>query len=139
MTERATAFYRTASLAAAAVFAAVGLCFLLIPGRVLLFFNGVSRPLGFPPAPSSVSPFFIALAAAYMYVVTVLAFGMYRHPESRIYPSLLAQAKFASALLSLILFFAAGRCLILLANGIVDGLIGLAVVALAARGRPKDA
>lgn len=138
MTERITTLYRRGSLAAAAVFAAVGLCFLLIPGRVLLFFNGLSRPLGLPPSPTAVSPFFVALAAAYMYVVTALAYLMYRRPESRAYPPLLAQAKFASALLSLILFVATGRFLILLINGIVDGFIGMAVVALAGRRGLKD-
>lgn len=131
MGKRTVSQYRTAGLAAAVVFAAVGLCFLIFPSGVLAFFNTLSDRLGFALSPTSAPPFFVALAAAYMYVVTFLAFMMYRRPENRAYSSTLAQAKFASAIISLILFFAAGRFLILLVNAVVDGLIGSAAAQLA--------
>jgi hypothetical protein len=136
---KAISLARTAGLAAAAVFAAVGLCFFLLPGGVLGFFNRLSGPLGFAPAPAAASPFFVALASAYMFIVTMLALNMHRHPGNPAFASLLAQAKLASAGLSLILFFAAGRPLILLVNAVVDGSIGLGAAWLAGRLRREDA
>ncbi len=50
--------------------------------------------------------FFGVLAAAYMYVVTVLAWLMYRFPREKAYPMLLANAKFASSALSCSSLFA---------------------------------
>lgn len=132
MTPRRRTLVRTFGLVAAVIFAAVGLCFLILPAGVLGLFNRLSGPLGFAPAAAAApSPFFVALAAAYMFVVTTLAFQMYRHPEDGGTASVLAQAKLASAAFSLVLFFAASRALILLVNGVVDGLIGLSVLVLA--------
>lgn len=139
MTERRRPLVRSAGLAAAVVFAAVGLCFLLAPADVLVFFNRLSVPLGFSPSPAAPSPFFVALAASYMFVVTVLALGLFRRPENPLFASILAQAKLASAAFSLFLFVSEGRFLILLANGVVDGLIGLGALWLAGwmrRSRP---
>jgi hypothetical protein len=139
MAKSPIAVARAAGLAAAVVFAAVGAVFFLAPGGVLRFFNRLSAPLGFAPAPEAPSPFFVGLAAAYMFVVTVLAVKVHRRPGEPVFASLLAQAKFASATLSLILFFAEARHFILLVNGIVDGLIGLGAAWLAAAVRRRDA
>jgi succinate dehydrogenase/fumarate reductase cytochrome b subunit len=70
------------------------------------------------------------LAVAYMYIVTLLAWMMFRRPADPVWPALLAQAKFASALVSILLFALAGPYLVYAANGVVDGLIGVAVLLL---------
>jgi hypothetical protein len=133
------AFYRAFSLTMAVVFAVVGGIFLLIPEPMLAFFNAASRRLGMVEGPTGVS-FFVALAGAYMYIVTVLAWRMYRSPGERIYPRLLAQAKLASAALSFLLFALQAPWLIYLVNGIVDAALGFAVLAMAPRpgGAPAD-
>jgi len=116
------------SLFLAAVFAAVGLIFLLFPRGVLRFFNFVSRPLGMARAPEVGYQFYLILAAAYMYVVARLAWLMFRQPWNRVYPMLLWQAKLASSLVSFCLFFLHQPYLIYLVNGIIDGAIGLVVL-----------
>ena len=73
-----------------------------------------------------------------MYVVTLLALGMYRRPDVRTYPLLLIQAKSASAVLSIILCFTAGVQLILIANAIVDGAIALGVAHIEFRWRRRE-
>jgi len=125
---------RASGYALAIVFAAVGVIFLLIPARVLAFFNGLSGPLGLPPAPAPEAPFFVVLAAAYMSVVTVLAWNAGANPEVRVYPRLLAMAKAVSSFLSFGYFAFGARYLILLANGIVDGAIALFVLWMFLRG-----
>ncbi len=65
-----------------------------------------------------------------MYLVTVLAVMMFRHPESRVYPALLIHAKLASAVLSLALFLVQAHYLIYVANFIVDGCLGILVLIL---------
>ena len=130
MSERSSTFRRAAGLGLAVVFAVVGGVFLLIPEAMLSFFNALSRRLGMVEGPTGGS-FFVALAGAYMYLVTVLAWRMFRSPGERIYPRLLAQAKFASAALSFLLFALRAPWLIFLANGIVDGALGIAVLAMA--------
>lgn len=122
--------YRPASLLMTIIFAIVGLIFLIIPDRVIIFFNHISAYLGMRQAPVIGTNFFLILAVAYMYLVTLLAFSMYRNPESRAFPMLLAHAKIASAVLSLALFIVHQPFLIYLTNGIVDGVIGLAVLYL---------
>jgi hypothetical protein len=112
----------------AVVFAAVGLIFLLAPGGVLRFFNSISRPLGMGQAPEVEYQFYLILAVAYMYTVTLLAWLMFRQPQNKAYPLLLTQAKLASALFSFCLFFFVQPFLIYLANGIIDGAIGLVVL-----------
>jgi hypothetical protein len=116
------------SLFLAVIFAAVGLLFLLIPGGVLRFFNSISRPMGMARAPEVGYQFYLILAVAYMYAVTLLAWLMFRQPQNKAYPLLLSQAKLASSLLSFCLFFLHQPYLIYLANGIIDGAIGLAVL-----------
>ena len=127
--------YRLSAALLAVSFAAVGLLFLLLPGGVLAFFNTLSTPLGFREAPAAGFPFYLVLASGYMYVVTLLAGLMFRRPENEAYSRLLVHAKLATALLSLGFFVFHQPYLIYLVNFLVDGLIGLGVLALLRRQR----
>lgn len=118
----------------AAIFAAVGLVFLVIPGRVLALFNEVGEVFGLPASPTDAFTLYLALAVAYMYVVTLLAWQMARRPRDRSYPWLLVNAKAASAVVCLILFVVQDHCLIYAANALVDGVIAAAVWGVALRG-----
>jgi hypothetical protein len=120
--------YKPTSLILMFVFAIVGLLFLIIPDQVLIFFNNVSSSLGMVQAPVIGHNFYLILAAGYMYLVTVLAFLMFRNPEVRQYPMLLTHAKLASSFLSLMLFLVHAHYLIYLANFVIDGFIGLVVL-----------
>ncbi|AFV03440.1 hypothetical protein UNSWDHB_2563 [Dehalobacter sp. UNSWDHB] len=120
--------YKLFSLIAAGIFAVVGLIFLFFPDAALIFFNRISGYFGLPEAPLEGVGFYLALAVAYMYLVTLLAILMYRNPVQHIYPFLLTHAKLASSILSLFLFFIYRPYLIFLANFVVDGLIGLAAL-----------
>lgn len=117
----------------AAVFAAVGVVFIAIPGKVLAAFNRLAEGLGWPTSPTTSYTLYLALAVAYMYVVTLLAVQMARHPELRVFPWLLAHAKAASSILSLGLFVFQARYLLYLANFLVDGAIALYVAWLGRR------
>jgi hypothetical protein len=140
-----TSAKRVAAYGMAAVFAAVGGIFLAAPGSVISFFNSLSDPLGMRPAPASGPSLYTALAAAYMYMVTFLAWNMARRPEEEVFPRLLVQAKLASAFVSFGLFLVSGPWLVFLANGVVDGLIGAGVHVLFRRNgtmgrtRPREA
>ncbi len=129
MDARSRAAYKTVSLGLAVIFAVVGALFLIIPGETLAFFNALSRRAGLAEGPAGRS-FFVVLAGAYMYVVTVLAWQMFRHPEDKTFPLLLGQAKLASAVLSFLMFAVHAPWLIYLVNGIVDGALALVVLAL---------
>lgn len=120
--------YRSISLAMAMVFAVVGLIFLFCTGQVLHFFNALALQLGLPQSSEEASGFYVILAVAYMYVVTLLAFLMYRHTENSLPPFLLINAKAASALLSALFFVFYQAYLIYIVNAVVDGSIALAVV-----------
>jgi len=115
---------RIFGLASAIVFALVGMILLAWPGDVLGLFNRLSVGVGLPQSPVDGGGFYLVLAVAYMYLVTVLAYMMYRRPEVGSYAQLLAHAKFASAALSLYMFLVHGRYLICLVNMAVDGLLG---------------
>jgi len=128
MNSRRLGLYRLAGLAMAATFAAVGLVFLFLPGRVLVFFNRLSPPLGLSPAPVEPGSFYPILAVAYMVLVTSLAWQMFKKPGNPIFPLLLAQGKLASSLLSLFFFFGHAPYLVCLANAVVDGGIGALVL-----------
>jgi hypothetical protein len=127
---RWTVVYRLAGLCLAMTFAVVGMLFLLLPGEVIVFFNGISLPVGFEPLSAEGAGFYRVLAVGYMYVVTLLAWFMYRVPANRFAPLLLVNAKLASSMLSFLFFFAVHGALIFLVNGIVDGLIGGGVLTL---------
>lgn len=121
--------YRAVSLLMAAAFLATGLAFLAAPAAVLAPFNAWSVPLGLPEAPTAGGGLWHGLAAAYMYVVTLIAAAMARHPEERRLPWLLAHAKLASAVLSAALFLRS-RYLVLGANLVVDLALGLLALAM---------
>lgn len=120
--------YRFASLVMAASFGAVGLVFLILPDRILGFFNRLSAPLGLSPAPVQSGSFYPILAIGYMYLVTLLAGLMFKKPGNPLFPMLLAQGKLASFILSLVFFFGRAPYLICLANAVVDGGIGVLVL-----------
>lgn len=119
--------YKILSLVFAIIFFLVGAVFLFIPAQVLEFFNRLSIPLGFTPAPVTGADFYLILAAGYMYLVMIIAFLMYRQPEERLLPMLLAHGKSASSVLSLCFFVLCAPYLIYLANFIVDGFIATVV------------
>lgn len=131
--------YRFFSLAMAVIFAAVGLVFLFLPDRVLDLFNRLSPPLGLAPAPVQPGSFYPVLALAYMVLVTGLAAQMFRRPENRAFPPLLALGKLASSALSLFFFFGQAPYLVCLANAVVDGGIGILVLWLHALQRKHAA
>ena len=112
----------------APAFAAVGGSFLLIPGKIIAFFNRISAPWGFPPAPAGETGLFVLLATAYMVVVTALAWTMARRPQELLAPRLLALAKIASSLLSLGFVLLRSDYFIVLVNGVVDAIIGNCVL-----------
>jgi hypothetical protein len=114
------------------------LLFLGIPDKVLQLFNTLSSTLGMPPSPLSDWSFYLMLAVGYMYLVTVLAFLMFKHPENRYFPLLLTHAKLFSSLLSLALFLIQSHYLIYLANFIIDGVIGIVVLFLYLKMRKKE-
>jgi hypothetical protein len=120
-------FYRCAALALTAGFLIVGALFVAIPDGVLSFFNRLSGPLGLPESPPVGRPFFLVLASGYMYLVSLLAWLMFKHPENKTFPLLLVQGKLATSLLSLGFFLAHRPFLIYLANFCVDGLIATGV------------
>jgi hypothetical protein len=122
-------FYKAISLALMIVFAVTGVLFLAIPDKVLGFFNALSSS-GMPQTPLIGWNFYLILAVGYMYLVTTLAFLMFKHPENRYFALLLCQAKLVSSVLSLALFLAHAHCLIYLANFMIDGAIGIVVLIL---------
>jgi hypothetical protein len=130
-----TAAYRRMSLVLAIVFAGVGLLFLFIPGAVLRFFDGLSISIGLQPSQVRADNFYPVLAVGYMYIVTLLAWFMFRQPENRYFPVLLVNAKTASSILSFIFFYSVSQTLIYLVNGIVDGLIAAGVLLMYAMQR----
>jgi len=111
---------RVLSAAMAVTFAAVGLLFLLGPDLTLRFMNRLGRGWGLAEMPLSGASFYLGLAVGYMYVVTLLAFLMFRHPHPPVFPFLLAQAKGASSVLSFGLFVIHRPALVFLANGVID-------------------
>lgn len=122
---------RVSGLVLAAAFAVVGVIFLVLPGDVLGVFNSAGRRFGLPPSTTAAHTLYLALALAYMYVVTALAVMMARHPDTRAYPSMLVQAKAASALVCLFLFVVQEHYAIFLANFVVDGAIAAFVFSIA--------
>lgn len=119
--------YKPLSLLFMIVFVIVGMVFLFIPNQVLIFFNNISRYLGMEQSPVQGVNFYLILAIGYMYLVSLLAYLMYRHPENIYFPLLLANGKLASSILSLCLFIVHKPYLIYIFNCIVDGLIGIMV------------
>jgi hypothetical protein len=122
--------YVSVSLCLSIVFAVVGMIFLFMPDGVFLWFNSISRQLGFPESPLQSFGLYQVLATGYMYLVTLLAYLMYKHPENKFFPILLIQGKSASSLISLAFFLFHLQSLIFLTNGVVDGMIAIGVLIL---------
>jgi hypothetical protein len=118
-------FYRLISFTFAMIFAIVGLIFLFFPDTPLIFFNNISQYIGMMESPVCGANFYLILAAAYMYVVTLIASMMFKHPGVSAFPLILANGKLASSILSLYLFMNDAPYLIYLTNCVVDGSIGL--------------
>jgi hypothetical protein len=131
---------QAAGIACGLTFAAVGLIFLFSPDAVLRLMNTLGRPFGLPEAPLAGAGFYLVLAVGYMAIVTILSIMMVRHPENPAYPLLLLQAKGASSLLSFGLFLLHQNAFVYLANGIVDGGLGLFAFLLyrSVRRRPSE-
>jgi hypothetical protein len=117
--------YRWLSLSLMIAFVVVGLVFLCMPGKVLIFFNSLSGFLGLPLIPVHEAGFYHILAVGYMALVAVIAYFMHRYPEVHTFPLLLAHGKFASSALSLGFALVLAPHLIFLVNCTVDGFIGL--------------
>ncbi len=120
--------YRAMSLALTILFAITVILFLGIPDKVIAFVNTFSPSLGMLQAPVIEWNFYLILAVGYMYLVTTLAFLMFKHPENHYFPLLLTHAKLVSSILSLALFLLHAHYMIYLVNFIVDGMIGIAVL-----------
>ncbi len=120
--------YRITSLSLSVIFIIVALIFLFRAEDVLIFFNYLSKFLGMPPAPLAAKNFYLILAVAYMYLVAVLAYFMYKQPQNSVFPVLLIHGKWCSALLSLYLFLSHSPFLIYLTNFLVDGFLGFLVL-----------
>jgi len=123
-------FYKLFSLTLAGIFAVVGLIFLFFPDSAIIFFNSISSYFGLSQSPVQGTGFYLTLASAYMYLVTLLACLMYRYPEQNIYPFLLAHGKLASSIISIYLFLMHQPYLIYFANFVIDGFIGVAALYL---------
>lgn len=132
-------FIRMTGMSLAATFAAVGVIFVAIPGEVLAAFNWLAAGLGWPESTTEAHTLYLALALGYMYLVTLLAWEMARHPDVRVFPWLLVQAKAASAVVCLGLFVLQEQYLLYLANFVVDGAIALFVWWLCLRAARKEA
>lgn len=126
----AIAVYRSTSLIMAFVFALVGFLFLFFSDGVLALFNGVSDAIGFPGGPEHAAGFYLGLAVSYMYLVSLIAFMMWRYPQDRVLPLLLINGKAASAILSLGLFVFQQPLLIYATNAVVDGTIAVGIFIL---------
>lgn len=130
-------FYKIGSLTLSIIFGIVGIMFLVIPAQVVSFFNAMSISYGLPASPTQGASFFLILAVAYMYLVSMLAFMMYRNPENSSLPVLLINAKSASSVVSVLLIIVHGACLIYIVNAITDGSIALGVFLLSRKIRER--
>ncbi len=116
--------YKPLSVAGAVGFALCGLFFIFLPNRVYIIFNIISRSLGMPRTPVKDIGFFYIYTIGYFYIMSALAFLMFRNPDSRQYPLLLANGSFAVSILSIALFLIHKPYLIYAASLIANGIIG---------------
>ena len=82
---RSLRLYKIFSLSSSIIFFSVGFIFLLIPDRVLVFFNALAQNLGMVPSPVAGVNFYVVLAVAYMYLVGLLSLMMYRYPRKHVF------------------------------------------------------
>ena len=121
-------YYRTFSLLMAIIFVLVGCIFLFFADGVLEFFNSIATYTGMKLSPVKGVDFYLILAVGYMYLVSLLAYMMFRHPDNPYFPLLLTNAKLASSVLSLCFFILHQPYPIYVINFIIDGMIGLLVL-----------
>ena len=119
--------YRFISIALTIIFAIVGIVFLCMSDGVLVFFNRISIVIGMEQVEPLGEHFYLILAVAYMYLVALLAFLMYRDPNNAVFPLLLFNAKAASSAISFLLFIVDRHFLIYITNGVVDGFLAILV------------
>ncbi len=112
------------------IFAITGLLFLFFPESVVSFFNSISRAWALKQQPALFPGFYLILAVGYMYMVAFLSYEIFQNPANPIFLLLLANAKIASSLLSLLLIIGHGPYLIYGTNLLVDGLIGFVALYL---------
>ncbi len=122
--------YKTASLVLSIAFAVVGLLFLFFSDGTLALFNRVSESIGLQGGPEEAAGFYLGLAVSYMYLVSLIAFLMWRYPQDRRLPLLLINGKAASSLFSAGFFVFDHPLLIYGTNAIVDGAIAAGVFIL---------
>jgi hypothetical protein len=123
--------YKALSFVGAVAFVACGVFFLIYPNRVYIFFNIISIYLGMQRTPVTGFGFFQIYTVGYFYITAVLTFLMYRNPENRQYPALLANGCFAVSVLSISLFLIHKPYLIYISSGLANGIIGvLALIGL---------
>ncbi len=120
-------FVRVVGFSLFLVFTSVGTLFLLGPEVPLRGLNSMACRFGMGVSPLHGTGFFSVMTSAYMAVVAILAFRIFRQPEVPLNPLLLAQAKMSSSLFSFGAFLIHRPDFILLVNGFVDG--GLALLA----------
>ena len=118
-------YYRTFSLLMAIIFVLVGFIFLFLADGVLEFFNTIATYTGMKLSPVKGIDFYLILAVGYMYLVSLLAYMMFRHPDNPYFPLLLTNAKLASSVLSLCFFILHQPYPMYVINFIIDGMIGL--------------
>jgi hypothetical protein len=122
--------YQIVGLTLSVIFAIVGIVFMVIPAQVVSFFNAVSLQCGLPASPTQGEGFFLILAVAYMYLVSMLAFMMYKNPGNSLLPVLLINGKSASSIVSILFIIVHGAALIYIVNAITDGSIAVGVFLL---------
>jgi hypothetical protein len=121
--------YKPLSLTGAVLFAVCALFFLASPNKVYHFFNSISIYLGMQRTPAAHRGFFHIYTAGYFYMTAAVAFLMFRSPQNRHYPALLANGSLAVSVLSLFLFLINKPYLIYIAGFAANGIIGGLAVA----------
>ncbi len=122
----------------AASFAVVGILFIAVPNGVLDVISDLGDDLGsFVPAPETVEKLWLALAFAYMVVITGICLVVQTDvPRYRPLLLVLAAGKTASSLAALGFYVFDSHVFIYLLNFLVDGfLIGVALLLWSMSGR----
>lgn len=118
-------YYRPFSLFMFIIFVLVGFTFLFLADGVLGFFNSIAFSMGMKQSPAQGVDFYLILTSGYMYLVSLLAYMMVKHPDNPFFPLLLTHAKLFSSILSLGFFILHQPYPIYIINCLVDGPIGL--------------
>jgi hypothetical protein len=123
-------FYTLTLRGLAVSFAVVGSLFVLAPDGTIRVLNAVGGALGsFTPAPESALRFWLSLGAAYMVLVTLLAWVAQRDlRRHRDLLWILAAGKAVSSLTCLVYYLFSMDAFVYLANFVVDGSIALTAI-----------